>query len=406
MNSFGQTLRQHRTAAGLGLRGLARLVYSDYGHVARVERGESGGSEALARACDAALHAGGALVVAYQREQAGDTEMHRRTVLRAMTVLAATPAVGPLVGLEALRHGLKIANNSDVDEWDQIVADYGTSYYREPAETRMAHLNADLTVLQHQIAADTGARRPRLLRAGARLCVMVALGLVASGQNLLATRWWQTAHWIADQSEDPDTIVLVHAWDVVNGCYDGRTHDTLVAMSDRALPLMSGRAATASACGLLAGRAQALSLAGRHAEAVATVRRLSDLVDRLPDAITGNVESLWGWPEHRLRHTESWVYTHAGKLDTAETAQDRALALYPPSQARLRAQVQLHRAANLIRGGHIPDGLRLATDLLDELPVQQHNHLLHAVARQVVDAVPEAERCRPAFGDLAERVHA
>ncbi|WP_405099606.1 hypothetical protein [Micromonospora sp. NBC_01412] len=38
-----------------------------------------------------------------------------------------------------------------------------------------------------------------------------------------------------------------------------------------------------------------------------TVRRLDGMVQRLPDAITGDVESLWGWPEHRLRHTQSWV---------------------------------------------------------------------------------------------------
>ncbi|MEV1315393.1 helix-turn-helix transcriptional regulator [Micromonospora arborensis] len=403
MDSFGHTLRRHRTAAGLGLRGLAQLVYTDHGHLARVERGESRGSETLARACDKALTAGGALIEAYRTERAGDTDMRRRTVIQAMGALAAAPAVAPLVGLEALRHGLGAAVDVEHDEWEQIVADYGHGYYRQPHHLLMGQLGADMTVLQHQIAADNGARRPRLLRAAGRLSVIVALGLVASGQTVLGRRWWQTAQRVADESGDPDTQVLVRAWDVVNGCYDGRPPNMVVALSEQVLPLLHGQP-TSAACGLLAGRAQALSLAGRHTEAVATVRQLSDLAEQLPAAIVGDVESLWGWPEHRLRHTESWVFTHAGQLDQAEQAQDRALALYPQSQARLRTQVQLHQAACLIRGGHIPDGLRLAADLLDQLPSEQHNHLLRSVARQAMDAVPAAERRRPVYGELVERV--
>ncbi|MGW0215251.1 XRE family transcriptional regulator [Micromonospora chokoriensis] len=269
----------------------------------------------------------------------------------------------------------------------------------------MAQLSADLTVLQHQMAADTGTRRTSLLRAAARLSVIVALSLVASGQIVLGRRWWQTAHRVADQSGDVETRVLVRAWDVVNGCYDGRQPSTVVALSDEVLPLLQ-RQATSAVCGLLAGRAQALSLAGRHAEAVATVRQLADLAQRLPATVVGDVESLWGWPEHRVHHTESWVYTHAGRLGDAESAQTQVLDLYPASQARLRAQVQLHQAVRLIRGGHIPDGLRCAADTLDALPVHLHNHVLQSVAAQVTDAVPVVERSRPAFADLADRIRA
>ncbi|MEU7845136.1 XRE family transcriptional regulator [Micromonospora sp. NPDC049114] len=227
--------------------------------------------------------------------------------------------------------------------------------------------------------------------------------LGASGQIVLGRRWWQTAHRIADQSEDSDTRVLVRAWDVVNGCYDGRAPLAVVALSDDVLPLL-GRQATSAVCGLLAGRAQALSLAGRHAEAVATVRQLVDVAQRLPAAVLTDVESLWGWPEHRIHHTESWVHTHAGRLGDAEVAQELALGLYPASQTRLRAQVQLHQAARLIRGGHIPDGLRCAADTLDALPAHLHNHSLRSVAAQVADAVPTVERSRPAFTDLADRM--
>ncbi|MGA4730141.1 helix-turn-helix domain-containing protein [Micromonospora taraxaci] len=405
MDTFGQLLRRHRESAGLSLRQLDSLIHFQYSHISQVERGERRPTEALATACDRALGAEGALVEAYRSERAGATDMRRRTMLRAMTALAAGPAVAPLAEWEALRHGLGDAATPHHDEWEQIVADYGHGYYRQARPALMAQLSADLTVLQHQIAAERGARRASLLRAAARLSVVVALSLVATGQIVLGRRWWQTAHRVANQSGDIETRVLVRAWDVVNGCYDGRRPSMVVALTDEVLPLLQ-RQATSAVCGLLAGRAQALSLAGRHSEAVATVRQLADLAQRLPATVVGDVESLWGWPEHRVHHTESWVYTHAGRLGDAESAQTRVLDLYPASQARLRAQVQLHQAARLIRGGHIPDGLRCAADTLDALPVHLHNHVLRSVTAQVTDAVPVVERSRPAFADLTDRLRA
>ncbi|MFC3500045.1 helix-turn-helix domain-containing protein [Micromonospora krabiensis] len=348
-------LRQHRKAAGWSLRKFADLTAYDFGYLGQIERGDRPANADVVAAYDRALAAGGALETAYASRQAGDTDMRRRVILQAMGALAAAPAVDRLVGWEALRQGLGAAVDVEHDEWAQIVAGYGRGYYLQPHDQLMAQLGRDLTVLQHQLAADGEQRRPLLLRAAGRLSVIVALGLVASGQAVLAGRWWATAQRVADESGDADTIVLTRAWDVVNGCYDGRSPAAVVAMSDQVLPLVDG-APSAATCGLLAGRAQALSLTGRHDEAVATVRVLADQVETLPADLTADVESLWGWPEHRLRHTESWVYTHAGDQRAAAAAQQRALALYPTSQQRLRTQCSCTRRQRSSAVGTSPTG--------------------------------------------------
>ncbi|WP_433532213.1 hypothetical protein ACQPYA_09350 [Micromonospora sp. CA-263727] len=59
-------------------------------------------------------------------------------------------------------------------------------------------------------------------------------------------------------------------------------------MSDEVLPLLRGQA-TAATCGLLAGQAPALSLAGRHSEAVETVEQLAEQAERLPANVINNV---------------------------------------------------------------------------------------------------------------------
>lgn len=145
---------------------------------------------------------------------------------------------------------------------------------------------------------------------------------------------------------------------------------------------------------MLSGRAQALAAAGRAAEATAALRALSDITDRLPAAVVADAESMLGWPEVRLRYTESFVHTSIENVPAAMAAQDQALELYPPDLARERAQLQLHRASCLILSGHIGDGLRYATEVLDELPVDQHNALLYEVGRRVVAVVPREERRR------------
>ncbi len=117
-------------------------------------------------------------------------------------------------------------------------------------------------------------------------------------------------------------------------------------------------------------------------------------------------ESVFGWPEHRLRHTESFVYTEIGDTPRAIAAQDRALQLYPATQTTNRAMVQMHRASCIIQDRNIGDGMRYAAQVLDALPVETHNQLIYETARRAVATVPHNERSRPEFDDLRDRLSA
>ncbi|WP_329109739.1 helix-turn-helix transcriptional regulator [Micromonospora sp. NBC_01699] len=402
MSGFGSALRRLRNERGLSLRGLSMLVNYDFGYLGQLERGERSPTSKVANACDKALDANGILIDEYERA-ALDDGMQRRTVLRALSALAVGTGP-PLVGLEALRQGLGHAvDGEDHDEWQQIALDYGRAYYLTPPDVLMEQVTADLAVLQAVMAESSSRQKTGLLRAAAQLSVIVAMTLTATGRLHMARRWWSTARRAADESRCVDTQVLARAWDVTNGCYDGRPLSQVIERSDEAIALAGNRASAGSA-GLYAGRAQALALAGRHDEALTAVRQVAEITARLPSEITNDAASLWAWPEHRLRHTESYVATHTGNLADADAAQDRALVLYPECQARLRTQVSLHRASCLIQKGHVGEGLRFAADLLDELPVEQHNKLLYEVARHVMAVVPTAERRRIELGDLAARL--
>ncbi|GAB3980290.1 hypothetical protein GCM10027615_58490 [Plantactinospora veratri] len=238
METFGVLLRRLRTAAGLSLRDLSRRVNYDHSYLSQIERGAKRPTPVIAAACDRALDSGGMLVEAYERH-AGEVDMQRRTVLRALSGLAASAPV--LTQLEALRHGMGAAIGADADEWEQVVADYGYAFYRQPHALLMEQLTSDLTVLQTLIANTTGARRARLSDTAAHLSVVAAALLFAGGQAALSQRWRRTARQAAADSHDSETAVRVRAWEVVNGCYAGQDPQAVLRLSEEAVSLAAGR---------------------------------------------------------------------------------------------------------------------------------------------------------------------
>lgn len=263
-------------------------------------------------------------------------------------------------------------------------------------------LSVDIGILEQVMAWYPDDRD--LERAAARLAMVLAITLTSTGQTLMARRWWRTARAAADKSGDLGLRVMTRSQEAVKGLYNGHPASSVLALADETVAL-AGRRVCPGTAGVLAGRAQALALMGRNDEAADAVLAVEELTARMPGAALAD-ESMFGWPEHRLRHTESFVYTEIGDARRAAAAQDTALQLYPASHSINRAMVQMHRASCLIQERYVDDGVRYASDVLDALPVEKHSQLLYEVARRAIATVPHDERGSPECDDLRDRLAA
>ena len=340
------------------------------------------------------------------RRPPGDNEdMDRRELLIDFAVLGLAAS---LAGVEAVRQGLGAAvaadrHAADLDEWDRIVHEYARSFYVTPTDRLLRDLTADLSVLQVRLGGADGAVQRGLARAGGQLAAISAVAWVDVGEADRAGRWWRTARQLADASSDLEARTWVRGWEVVFGLHEQRP---VPAILDRAAEATSiaGPLASAGTAGLYAGLAQTLAVDGRSDEALAALGRVADVTERLPAGVVADESSMLGWPEVRLRHTESYVHTWLGDTRRAYAAQDAALQIYPESLARDRAKIQLHRVACMVQDGDVGGGLTYAGRVLDSLPVQHHTQSVYAIGRAAMRVVPVQERSRPEAAELRARL--
>jgi len=336
----------------------------------------------------------------------GDNEhMNRRQLLVDLGVLGLA---APLAGVEAVRQGLTAAvagdrHAADLDEWDRIVHEYAHFRYVTPTDRLLRDLMADLSVLQVRLGGTDGTMQRGLARAGAQLGAICAMAWADAGEPRRADRWWRTARQLADGSGDIEARTWVRGWEVTNGLYAQRPVPVILERATEATSIAGPLASTGSAH-LYGGLAQTLAVAGRPAEALAALGRVTDVTERVPARVVGDEGSMFGWPEVRLRHTESYVHTWLGDTCRAYAAQEAALQIYPESLARDRATMLLHRVTCMIRDGDVGGGLAYATRVLDSLPAQHHTESVYAIGRAAIRVVPAQERGRPEAAELRARL--
>lgn len=294
-----------------------------------------------------------------------DEDVDGRQFVHAFSALSS----GALA-LETLRHDLSAAiNGKDIDlgEWEATAWEYGGAYSTTPPMVLLQQLTVDMVVAREQLRyVRSEPQRRGLNRVIAQFAAHTAQTTGNLGNIRESYRWWRIARRAADASQDPEVRVWVRGREVIRGLYEHQPLESLLALAEEAMAItIEPGMGTGS---VLCGRAQALAMLGRADDARQSLTDLYDLVDRLPARVTSDMDSMFGWPEYRTRHTESFVFTQIGDHARAALAQEQAIPLYPDAMARERTQVQLHRAICLIRSGDPAAGSSAACDALSQLP--------------------------------------
>lgn len=429
--TFSAGLKFWRAKRGLSLRRLADLAHYSKSQISDLERGVRAPRHEMADHLDRVLEAEGELraladllpppsaepplldarsytALAVQLLAAeGDADMLDRRQFLGLGSATSLGAIAPGLALEATRHGLALGlaeerADTAADEWREIVWEYGYSYISMPPQELLQSLMVDMLGLQ--VALDRGSRSApinELRQYGATLASLMAMTIANVGDVRQARRWWRTARNLAGESGDASTIMWIRGREVVRGLYEARPTAAILQMIEQAESFANGSTPTDRA-ELMSGKAQTFALAGRRAEAEAALHEVRAIYDSLPPETIDNRDSIYGWPEDRLRFTESYVFTYLGDANEATTAQDRAIKAYPSKYRRGPAQIELQRALWMVNSGDVSTGIEHASAALQSLPSRDQIRPIVALAKEVLGAVPAPQISKPAVVEFRE----
>jgi tetratricopeptide (TPR) repeat protein len=326
-------------------------------------------------------------------------DMHRRTLILGLG--------GTALGLEAARHGLTLATAEEraevaIDEWEEIIAEYGQSYQTSAPAELLDRLMVDVIGVQYAMSrVPSDATLRELRRVAGFLATFMTMTVANLGDLRESRRWWRTAKRAIDASGDVAASIWVRGREVVRAVYEQRPNATILQQIEEAEALAVNPPA-GSPLEFVSGKAQALAIMGRGDEAERALEDFRKVLSGAPAMTTNDKESLFGWPEERLRFTESLVYSHLGQYDKADAAQRRAVALYPASYPRGPAQIELQRALCLVACGDVATGAEHALNAMSALPTEHHVRPVVDLGHKVFQAIPYSEHRRPSVARFGE----
>jgi transcriptional regulator with XRE-family HTH domain len=422
--TFGAGLKFWRDKRGLSLRRLADLAHYSKSQISDLERSVRAPRPDMADHLDRVLEAEGELralaelmpppsaepplldahsyteLAIHLLAAEGDADMIDRRRFLGIGGMGSVGALAPNLAMEATRHGLSLSlaeqrATTAVDEWREIVWEYGYSYISSPPQEVLQSLMVDMLGLQVALERDNrSAYLNELRQYGATLASLMAMTIANVGDIGHARRWWRTARQLAEQSGDASTILWIRGREVVRALYESRPTPVILRMIEEAETFANGASPTDRA-ELMSGKAQTLALAGRQEESLAALNEVRSVYDELPSETIDNRDSIYGWPEDRLRFTESYVYTYLGDSTNATAAQDAAIRAYPRTYRRGPAQIELQRALWMVNSGDVTSGVEHASAAMQSLPSKDQIRPIVALAKDVLGAVPAVQARKP-----------
>ncbi len=338
---------------------------------------------------------------------APDHDEERRRLLACLGLLGVETA-SRVEPLEPIRQALTSALPGGAEEhlvqdWEEIAFEHGHAFLITPPGDLLPDLAADFVALLDTVnSAKRNALQDNLCGPAGKLAALMAMTVSSLGERRHARNWWKTARHAADASKDRDLRVWVRGYEAMNALYAARPLSAVLRLSQDALKLARGHGG-AAVLEAMAARAQALAMInGRAGEAAAAMRDLEAQWERLPSAAPDDRLATGAWPETALHHTAAFTYTYTGDTALAQRARSAALARYPVSMRRQRAQIELLQATGMVRDGDVVAGVEHAGRTVEGLATAQRTTTIQRAAHMVLDAVPDADLARPAVRDYRD----
>ncbi|WP_239375846.1 MULTISPECIES: helix-turn-helix domain-containing protein [unclassified Frankia] len=302
-----------------------------------------------------------------------DENVDRR---RFTSIAAVATGIAPIIASDLIHGGFSaaLAGGPDVDEWREVLTNYGRDYMSLGAGEIQKRLTADMLVIQQQLD------RPERWEIAARLATLYAKTYPGS-DGVKAVTWYRTATQAADRSGDPATRVWVRGRAAIALGYEGAALGVAETLA-REAEQIDDRPSLGRLNAVM-GRAHVAAIRGDDQTALTLLdqgRRIFDV------AGSDEQESDYAVPYWRMNVFESLLLARLGDENGALRAQDTASATLPASLPRFATHLEMHKGLMLARAGDKAGGVAYAQTALDKLPPEKHSLTLRLLMSEVEDA--------------------
>ncbi|MGW5353547.1 helix-turn-helix domain-containing protein [Streptomyces sp. NPDC004031] len=379
---FGRELRRLRMAAGLTLADLATAVHYSKGQLSKVERGQKPPSRALARLCDTALDAGGALLallpephpvrlaanryddeveVWEMRLSAQGPGWFQPASRREVMGAGLASAVGVSLGGSGAPTGAETeallrASRTLFDDYRRLGQSVGPALL-------LPTLIAQTHTLRELAGHARGQARTGLLRLGSRYAEYIGWLVQETGNDEASLWWTQRAVAMAAAGGDHDLAAYALVRRALVTLYRGDAGQTVslaqLARSGGLPPRIRGLAAQREA--------QGHALAGDELNSMRCLEEARDLLGRDAPSPDGPVLGSMHLPDP-VAMIRGWCLFDLGRPAQAAQAIDEQLRLLPPHALRTRVRFAARRALAYAEAGDIDHACELARELLRTAP--------------------------------------
>ena len=343
------------------------------------------------------LPAEGPAAVAGLPAASGDTT-------EAVTPASAFPLILPdLQQIELLRQEMSdifrgAISEASLEDWERIAIRYARATRDRAAGVLLGDISQDLGEVSRLIRnqrSESAARR--LTRVSAQMSGLMCLVFCLLDDRRSFRKWARTANLAGNEAGDPEILSWVLAQEAYGHYYSGDVAEAL-DVARHAYEVVSVPCAGAALASALEARAYAVT--GRGTETRSALARAEDVLSRLDGDTL--IPSAFGYNEASFRFHEGNAYTHLGDFKAAMRAQDRSLELCPPDNYADWAMTRLDRAQCLIQAGDVSSGLEYANETVTTITPAQRQGIITLRGREIMKALPEGEKKRPAARSLGE----